>query len=137
MFTSCLFRDPGLTLEEVIKRHRAEVLYEDEFNTYRITVRRRHIFEDTLVALCSGFDEKKHLRVSFLGEPAVDGGGPRREFFMLLMGSIANNSSLLDGPPDRRVLRHNTTALQVFVDAMHHVSISVHHDSVHKSCTCF
>ncbi len=34
-------------------------------------------------------------------------------FFMLLMGSIGNNSSLLDGPPDRRILRHNTSAFQV------------------------
>ena len=89
------------------------MLYEDEFNTYHITVRRRHIFDDAIAAISRWFDEKKHLRVTFLGEPAVDGGGPRREFFMLLMGSIANNSSLLNGTPDRRVLRHNTTALQV------------------------
>ena len=34
-------------------------------------------------------------------------------FFMLLMGAIANSSSLLDGPPDRRVLRHNTSAFHV------------------------
>lgn len=37
-------------------------------------------FKDTLVAMSSGFDEKKH---SFLGEPAVDGSGPRRKFLML------------------------------------------------------
>ena len=78
----------------------AVVLYEDDYNTHRITIRRRHIFEDTLTAICHGFDEKKHLKVTFIGEPAVDGGGPRREFFMLLLGSIASNSTLLDGPPD-------------------------------------
>ena len=48
--------------------------------------------------------------MSFLGERGVDGGGPRREFFMLLMGCIG---SILDGPPERRVLRHNTTAFEV------------------------
>ena len=48
--------------------------------------------------------------MSFLGERGVDGGGPRREFFMLLMGCIA---SIVDGPPERRVLRHNTTAFEV------------------------
>ena len=90
----------------MIKQHRANFLYEDDFNVHRITVRRGHILDDTLVALCSNFDEKKHIRVRFLGEPAVDEGGPRREFFMLLMGAIANSSSLLDGPPNRRVLRH-------------------------------
>ena len=97
----------------MIKQHRANFLYEDDFNVHRITVRRGHILDDTLVALRSSFDEKKHIRVRFLGEPAVDEGGPRREFFMLLMGAIANSSSLLDGPPNRRVLRHNTSAFQV------------------------
>ena len=97
----------------MIKQHRANFLYEDDFNVHRITVRRGHILDDTLVALRSNFDEKKHIRVRFLGEPAVDEGGPRREFFMLLMGAIANSSSLLDGPPNRRVLRHNTSAFQV------------------------
>lgn len=56
------------------------MLYEDMFNCHRFTVRRRYIFDDTLAIIRSGFDEKKHLRVTFLGEPAVDGGGPRREF---------------------------------------------------------
>ena len=97
----------------MIKQHRANFLYEDDFNVHCITVRRGHILDDTLVALRSSFDEKKHIRVRFLGEPAMDEGGPRREFFMLLMGAIANSSSLLDGPPNRRVLRHNTSAFQV------------------------
>ena len=39
-----------------------------------------HIFDDTVITLRSGIDEKKHLRVSFLGEPAMDGRGPRGEF---------------------------------------------------------
>ena len=47
------------------------------------------------------------------GEPGIDEGGPKHEFFMLLLNAISNNSSLLDGSPTRRVLRHNTTAFQV------------------------
>ena len=39
--------------------------------------------------------------------------GHAGNFFMNLLGEIANNGSLLDGPPDRRVLRHNIGALQV------------------------
>ena len=97
----------------MIKQHRDKYYYEDDLKAHRITVRWGHILDDTLVALRSGFDEKKHIRVRFLGEPAVDEGGPRREFFMLLMGAIANTSSLLDGPPNCRVLRHNTSAFQV------------------------
>ena len=78
-------------------------------------MRRGHILDDAISSLRPGFDEKKHVRVRFLGEPAVDEGGPRREFFMLLMGAIGNNCSLLDGPPNRRVLRHNTSAFQVIL----------------------
>ena len=29
-----------------------------------------------------------------MGEPAADGSGPRREYFRLLMGAIANNGSI-------------------------------------------
>lgn len=70
--------DLELTTEDVIKKHRAELLYEDGLKAHRITVRRGHILDDTLAALRSGFNEKKHIRVRFLGEPAVDEGGPRR-----------------------------------------------------------
>ena len=69
-----------LSTEAVIKQHRANFFYEDDFNVHRITVRHGHILDDTVVALCSNFDEKKHIRVRSLGEPAVDEGGPRREF---------------------------------------------------------
>ena len=99
-----------MPLEAITEQHKADILYSDIYDSFRVTVRRGHIFDDTLVALRSGFDEKKHLRVSFLGERGVDGGGPRREFFMLLMGCIG---SILDGPPERRFLRHNTTAFEV------------------------
>ena len=100
-----------LTIEEVIKQHRAEIIKDAE-KTHRITVRRSHIFEDAIDGL-HGFDEGRQIRVTFLNEPAVDDGGLRREFFMLLMGDIGNNSSLLDGPSDRRILRHNTSDFQV------------------------
>ena len=36
--------------------------------------------------------------------------GPKE---MLLLNAISNNSSLLEGAPTRRVLRHNTSAFQV------------------------
>jgi len=104
-----------LTIQDVVQPHRMQVLYEDKFESHRITVRRGHILEDAISSIRGGFDEKKHIRVSFLGEPAVDEGGPRREFFMLVLGAIANNGSLLQGPADRRVLRHNTSAFQVCI----------------------
>lgn len=107
-----------LTIEGVIKQHRGQVITGDPDKPYRITVRRSNILEDTLDELRFGFDESKYFRVTFMGDPAVDQGGPRREYFMLLMGTIANSGSLLDGPPDRRILRHNANAFQVRMNIM-------------------
>jgi hypothetical protein len=103
--------DP-LDVKEVLEKHRREFLYFDDNSAFRITVRRSSIWDDALRAVKRAFDEKKLVRVTFIGESAVDGGGPRREFFMLLMNAIRENNSLLDGPLTTRVLRHNTTALQ-------------------------
>ena len=52
-------------METAIKQHRARVLYLD---AHRITVRRGSIMEDTIFALRLGYDEKKHVRVRFLGK---------------------------------------------------------------------
>ena len=103
--------DP-LDVKEVLEKHRHEYLYYDDNSAFRITVRRSSIWDDALRAVKRALDEKKLVRVTFIGESAVDGGGPRREFFMLLMNAIRENNSLLDGPLTTRVLRHNTTALQ-------------------------
>ena len=58
-----------LTLETAIQRHKEETLSSDKFDAFRITVRRGHIFDDSLMALRCGFDDKNHVRVKFIGEP--------------------------------------------------------------------
>ena len=52
-------------METAIKQHRARVLYDNCLDAHRITVRRGSIMEDTLRP---GFDERKHVRVRFLGK---------------------------------------------------------------------
>jgi hypothetical protein len=48
----------------------------------RIAIRRRFLFTDYMEArLKKYFKPQGLLKVSFTGEPAIDGGGPRREFF--------------------------------------------------------
>ena len=47
--------------------------------------------------------------VEFFNDPAVDGGGPRREFFHLLLHGIFN-SSLFSGYPSNVVPVHNIKA---------------------------
>lgn len=50
--------------------------------TNRIWVRRRSTFNDYMEARKKKwFQPKGMLKVTFVGEPAADQGGPRREFF--------------------------------------------------------
>ena len=37
------------------------------------------------------------IRVKFIGESGVDGGGPRREFYGLLVEAVCSTSGLLEG----------------------------------------
>ena len=102
--------ETNLTLAELLNQHRDQHLYQDRSKTYRITVRRAHIWQDALKCFERKFDLRSHVRITFLGEPAVDDGGPRREFFMLLMEALNSQEILLSGDPARRVLKHNTQA---------------------------
>ena len=56
-------------------------------NTKRLTVRRKFIWLDFKSAMESKVQPKSTLKVVFLGEPAVDDGGPRRELFSGEMNS--------------------------------------------------
>ncbi len=64
---------------------------------------------DTLHQLRQGLPVTKHLQVTFLGEPAVDAGGPLREFFQLLVASVARNNSLFVGEETSRAPAHNVS----------------------------
>ena len=74
-------------------------------------VRRKHVWEDALHHFKSGLPTTKHLRITFLGEPAVDAGGPLREFLQLLMSEIARNNTLFCGDETARVPNHNMVEL--------------------------
>ena len=51
------------------------------------------------------------LVVTFKEEPAVDAGGPRREYFTLLMKHISTNFQLFEGPTGHLLPTHNVPAL--------------------------
>ncbi|GCB64177.1 probable E3 ubiquitin-protein ligase HERC4 isoform X1 [Scyliorhinus torazame] len=55
-----------------------------------LIVRRGHIVEDTVEVLrkSKNVDFKKPLKVIFVGEEAVDAGGVRKEFFLLIMRDL-------------------------------------------------
>ena len=69
----------------------------------RVVVRRKHVFADAMHYFKNSVNYSKYIRVSFIGEPAVDDGGPLREFLHLLVGEIAQNNSLFAGKEDCRV----------------------------------
>ena len=49
--------------------------------------------------------------MTFIGEPAVDAGGPLREYLHLLLGEICRNNKLFQGNEKARVPVHNVVAL--------------------------
>lgn len=58
-----------------------------------ICVRRNQLWADSVVQFLKQlFDPRKSIRIIFHGEEAVDGGGPRKEYFRLLCKSIREES---------------------------------------------
>ena len=83
----------------------------DRSQSQRIVIRRKHVFEDALHRYKSGLDFKKYLKVTFVGEPAADEGGPPREFFNLLISSISRNTNLFCGDEGNRTPQVNAVEL--------------------------
>ena len=101
-----------ISLKHSLKQHQQVVITSvNEEDVQRIHVRRSHIFEDSFRHFSKdSFDVTKLLKVRFVGESAIDDGGPRREFFQLL-NAIANKSGLFGGFPDHVVPLHNVDGL--------------------------
>ena len=88
------------------------VLPQDKFDRVRVIVRRSNILQYSLHTLKNGLDVTKYLRVTFVNEPAVDEGGPLREFFRLLLNAIANDNTLLCGPDFSPTPNHHVGELE-------------------------
>ena len=60
---------------------------------------------------CSN-DELNHLiKIQFVGEPAVDQGGRRNEFFSLVHSEVSN-SGMFIGKENRKCFNHDILALE-------------------------
>ena len=83
-------------------------------NKIRLKVRRSCLWEDTLAKMKRVNSDFLNgiVTVQFIGEPAVDEGGPRKEFFFLVHKHMQQLSSLFTGPPTSRRFVHNMIALQ-------------------------
>lgn len=82
----------------------------------RITVRRDMLLQDSIVHFKQhDLDVLLPIRVTFEGEPGVDGGGPRREYFTLLLKSLISPKTsfrLFEGREGRLLPMKNTDALR-------------------------
>ena len=82
----------------------------------RLKVRRNFVWQDVKLK-CGRLEEKQlsensFLKVEFVGEPAVDEGGPKRELFCLLHKEVYS-TSLFKGKEGRgKIFSHNLTAVQ-------------------------
>lgn len=99
-------------IKHIILQHQAkEIMSDDDEDVQRIHVRRSHVFSDALRQFSKeSFRVNKMLNIRFVGEEAVDDGGPRREFFHLLMHEIFK-SSFFAGFPSNVVPVHNIKAV--------------------------
>lgn len=97
-------------MEDIIRTHQQQHL--DANLIHRLTIRRNHIYADSLKAFKKGFPLSSHLRVVFLGEPAIDAGGPLKEYLTMLMKEVMLNNSLFTGLPECRGIVHSMKSLQ-------------------------
>ena len=102
-------------IKHVLLQHQPRVIQSvDDEDVQRIHIRRSRLFSDALRQFSRlSFDVSKMLQVRFVGEEAVDEGGPRRAFFHLLMTEIIK-SSLFSGFPSHVIPRHNIQAVALF-----------------------
>ena len=100
-------------MEEILNNHIHKCIVQEGDPSLRITVRRQHLWKDVKLVLSrTNIVYSMGMRVTFISEAAVDEGGPRREFFRLVLADIASNNALFDGGSERRVVRHNLIELQ-------------------------
>ena len=94
----------NLTIEEIIHTHQHQRL---DSNIHRLNIRRNHVYADSLKAFWKGFPLSSTLRITFIGEPGIDAGGPLKEYLTLLMKEIMTNNSLFTGEPEYRGIVHS------------------------------
>ena len=99
----------SIPFKEALKKLRETTMKPNEYQ--RITIRRSHVLDDSIRLFQKGVYSNRAFKLTFIGEPAVDLGGPLREYFTVLMRAIAKSSSLFEGLSGQRMIRSNVSAL--------------------------
>ena len=88
---SCREDDSSLTICEILLDHfkqypSFQLTDEDSTVFNSVHVRRNHVWRDAFRAITKpSFNPTNPVCITFVGKPAVDEGGPRREFFTLAL----------------------------------------------------
>ena len=102
------------TTKEIMTTLQHENVSPDFEDQVTITIQRKNIMSSTIRAVSRpSFTFFRQLLVNFSGEDSVDGGGPKREFFRLLMRSV-KEMGILEGhwfSHDISLLKDNKYAL--------------------------
>lgn len=93
----------------ILIQHQEKVIVAtNEENFQRIHIRRKTLYTDALRAFSrSSFNPSRMRSVTFIGEAAIDDGGPRWEFFSFLMRDVFSISGLFTGWPSNVVPIHS------------------------------
>ena len=124
-------------IKQLLLSHTSKVLTDDSDKMQRLTIRRNYIFADTLSILRRpGFHFNWNVHITFVGEPAVDAGGPCREFFRLIIHEIISNNRLFQGPMHARFPCHNMQELEkgTYKHIGQIISLSLVHDGPGPHC---
>ena len=97
--------------KNIIIQHQQKTLNIAEEDFQKISVRRNHLVFDTFQQFESKeFDCSLLLKVCFVGEAAEDVGGPRREYFRLLIQQVFQLQDMFVGWPSNVTMKHNIEA---------------------------
>ncbi len=124
-------------IQHLLLIHTSKVLTNDSDKIQRLTIRRNFIYADTISILRRPvFHFNWNVRITFIGEPAVDAGGPCREFFRLLINEIMSNNTLFQGPMHARFPCHNMQELEkgTYKYIGQIISLSLVHDGPGPHC---
>ena len=98
-------------VQRILRQHFNRVVVKEP--PQRINVRRQLLPHDAFRQFKrASFDPTKLLRVTFVGESAVDDGGPRREFFRLLLADLFTTCGFFTGYPSAVTAIHNVISLE-------------------------
>ena len=104
----------NLQLRDLLTQQRNQTLRTDSSLRIKSRLRRSHVWKDTKVKLnrYSEEDLEQLIRVQYVGEPAVDTRGPKRELFFLLHKHMNDSNSMFTGESNNKCFSNNVIALE-------------------------